>query len=536
MITVTDFVDPEGFVDPEENAISDKAKLAAGLGVGGAGGAWAAGRLARWAFPGLLGRKFKAMGLLNKALISDTGEGLKTMYPRYTAMVRDSGKPVTFYDWMKSEGTRTPETDKVLNQFIDRGGPPDVLAKQMEARGEGQKGRVLSDLAKAMGIPEMSAKQTAEEFAASKASNAKTLYDEAFRNKQPLMDQKIYDLFQKHGPVMEGALENAREAFKYDPSKQIDSQTVKALAGHRADEWKWPLDAENVPPVLHIGEPKNQLQTVITPNIESLDRMKRALWNLQQKRVKEGAGDVGEIAKARRELTSVLDEIGPSEYQAARKQYAGDVALEEAADMGGNLFKQNPDDFRMDYLRMSPDERTALARGFYGHLLNMNDPKFIREVVSGSPNYAKQRDILSAIFPDTTQMQNFLSKLEGEKAILAGNKAGLKPGSAESSFRSTPHVGISAGMIPHGYLFNALPMPPYDPGNLVPKAGAKMIFGEPKFSPGATIQAGEHIPQFNRGWPYGGSGGSGGLGWEVGAPAIGGGLGAASPYLNPFEE
>jgi hypothetical protein len=180
-----------------------------------------------------------------------------------------------------------------------------------------------------------------------------------------------------------------------------------------------------------------------------------------------------------------------------------------------------------------------LARGFYGSLESMNDPKFIREVVSGSPQYAKQRDLLSAIFPDTIQLHSFLNNLEGEQAMRAGQEAFTGSGSPEPEGRSRPHFGISAGsLMPHAYLFDPLHMPPYDPTNAVPKAGQRMAFGAPTMIPGgAQIPSGEPMAQFNRRWPYGASnvpgwtGTPGGWKWEAGLPVTGGALGAAAPYL-----
>jgi len=141
----------------------------------------------------------------------------------------------------------------LLNKSLDESGRPNPIVEEIFKRGEGQRGRVLGDLARALGIPEKSLNQTTEELMKTKQENAKALYDEAFKNKSPLVDSRVYDLFQKHGPIMEGALENAEEAFRYDPSKRIKSQTLI------------PQDLEKVPDYLKVGQPKNGMQRVITP-------------------------------------------------------------------------------------------------------------------------------------------------------------------------------------------------------------------------------------------------------------------------------
>lgn len=518
--------------DSDHPGLANAAK-AAGWGAAGAAGTWGAGRFLRWAFPALAPKR-AFLGALNSALKKDFGgQGLEHHWPEYTRTVRDSGKPLTFADYLASKSLRAPETMSLLNKSLDESGRSNPIVEEIFKRGEGQRGRVLGDLARALGIPEKSLNQTTEELMKTKQGNAKTLYDEAFKNKSPLADSRVYDLFQKHEPIMEGALENAEEAFKYDPSKRIESQTLI------------PQDLEKVPDYLKVGQPKNGMQRVITPNVESLDRMKRALWNLQQKRASEGAGDVGAIIGARRDLTGLLDEIGPPEYQQARRQYAGDTALEEAADLGKNLFKQNPADLKMRLLGMSPDERTALARGFYGSLEGMNDTKFAREVVARNPAYAKHRELLSAVFPDNPSLDQFLKNLQGEEAMHTGQQKLARPGRAADT-GGGPRIGAGAvighGIWPHSWIRDALPLPPYDPTGAVPRGGADMLFGKPDFSSGLTIPGGEPVSQFNRAWPHGArgvpswTGTPGGLGWEVEAPGVVGGLSAGAAGISSYHQ
>jgi len=207
--------------DSDHPGLVNAAK-AAGWGAAGAAGGWGAGRLLRWAFPALAPKR-AFLGALNSALKKDFGgQGLEHHWPEYTRTVRDSGKPLTFADYLASKSLRAPETMSLLNKSLDESGRPNPIVDEIFKRGEGQRARVLGDLARALGIPEKSLNQTTEELMKTKQENAKALYNEAFKNKSPLADSRVYDLFQKHGPIMEGALENAEEAFEKDRITDID--------------------------------------------------------------------------------------------------------------------------------------------------------------------------------------------------------------------------------------------------------------------------------------------------------------------------
>jgi hypothetical protein len=122
--------------------------------------------------------------------------------------------------------------------------------------------------------------------------------------------------------------------------------------------------------------------------------------------------------------------------------------------------------------------------------------------------------------------------------MLAGQKEFVRPGHTAST-GAGPRIGAGAamgrGMSGHGYLFDALPMPPYDPTRAVSREGAGMLFGKPDFTHGLNIPGGADVSQFNQPWHRGG-GPHGGLGWEIGAPGTVGGLTAASAALAPYYE
>lgn len=471
-----------------------------GLKVGtvGAGAASAAGLgwLFRRAFPGVNpSRSF--LRELDNSLKQDFGKGVsvKTEFPQYMREVVQSGKPLTFGDYLASRSgaaqgeTFAPNTLGAINKALNHSGKGADVRSNLVKRITGTQDRVLNDLAGELGVPQKTLAMTQDELEKKAKATAQPLYEKAFADKNPMLNGPILALLQKHEPLMEAALNHADEAFKFDPTKQVESRTGQALAGKRKDRWKYPIEASEIPGFMQLGEPKNGLQRYISPNLETFDRMKRALWSLAEKRGKEGAGDVGAIHGARRELTDLLDQWGPPEYKQARTAWRGSEEMQDAFEMGSGLLKQNPADVRQALVSMTQEQRLNLARGFYGALEDQNTQKFIREIVANPEKYSREREILSAVFPDTSKLDSFLNKLGGESAMTAGSVAyrrgdPLAPsGGIFKGLASRLYGGFGG---PHMYLREHFPLSTEHALNN-PKVGARgssIMFDEPQ--PGLT--------------------------------------------------
>lgn len=432
---------------PAEKSTSEKvgdfATTTGGAAIaGGAAGltALAGIMLGRKMLPGVGAKKlvtknfFKELDAAFKA--SDSKASLPRKFGDYMTFAANADRSdIGFLEWAAAQND--PNVNRLITSTISHSGKAGPLAQDLQFAASDSRGRILKSLATNMAVPPKSLTQTMDELTTAKKTNAAPLYDEAFKDKSPIRDSRLVDLMGRHNLVMDAALEHAKEAFKLDPSKLVESQTMPALSGTRKDAWKFPIPAKDVPDFLHVGEPRNGLQTVIAPNMETLDRMKRALWALRQKRLKDGAGDVGAIDTARRELVDLMDNIGPDAYKKARATFKGDTEMEEAAELGSTLLKAKPSAALDALSKMSPEEREAAARGFYGAIQDEGTSKLLREYVTNPARYPERRNVLSAMFQDPAKLDKFLQDLEAERMV---NEA-----SRFSSFSPTYDTGDRGG-------------------------------------------------------------------------------------------
>lgn len=478
-----------GMEPPQQTSTSKEIAGTIGRGAAVAGGAWGAGRALKWAFPALgnISKPRASLLSIDRALKKDFGnKGLKEMFPEYMGMVYNSGKPLTFADFLALKSERAPHTMQTINTMIDTGGNPNKIATELGARGEKQRGRVMEMLAKELGVPKETLMEGEEALKTKRRDTSKPLYEAAFKDQTPTQDSNLLAMLNK-GAMLD-AIKEGEELARLEGR---GFSTRYASNPTRRDAWKRLLTSD-VPEELFTGPEAGKLREYISPNIEELHNMRESLWNSYSKyKVKEPT-KAGKYLDSWKELTKYMDDPSkvPPAYGQARRQYKADSDVLSAHEMGSELFKQNPQDLNRAMLNMTDDERAGLARGFYGSLMEMNDPKFIREVVGNSPQYAKQRELLGAVFPDKGALNDFLKSLEGEQAMLAGEKAFRKPGSPGSSnnmltdnFKAIVSSGASAAGAPRAGLFSSMHMPPYDPTGSVPARGADILFGRPKGNP-----------------------------------------------------
>lgn len=481
--------------------------LAAAAGAGAGVGLWGAGRLLRWAFPGVSPNRQMLVGLDDSMRQDFGGKGLREMFPEYMRLVRESGKPITFADFVALKTERAPNTTGFINKMVDQGGSPNTIAENLRARGEKQKGRVMDMLASELGIPKETLLQGEGSLTKARSSAAAPLYEAAFQNKGPVAHTGLSDLFDKHTGAMVRALKSAQESA-YLEGRDLDT-IMSREPGHK-QFWRNPVAPGDVNEAMFAGELRNKARPYFQPSVEDLHRMRESLWQMYQqaKRSDSQRPNAGGYLEAWKGLTNFMDTAAPEDYKKARSAYRSGSDLLRAHEMGAELFEQNPEDFRRTFLSMGQDERQALARGLYGSLMEMNDPKFTKEVVANAPAYRKQRELLSAIFPDIGTMDRFLSGLEGERAMYAGERAHRTPGTATSGTRPWVDDARAAMGIAKGSPLTAassLP-PPWDVTKAVPKRGSAMLFEEPaKTSAGWAHPSAEKVHRFNvgpRGWGH----------------------------------
>lgn len=474
---------------PQQQPTSNAAKAAVAVGAAGVGalGAWGATRGIKAMLPWITPTR-SALNRIDTALKADfEGKGIREMYPEYMKLVRESGKPLTLADYVALKSHRTPKTTEVMNEFINQGGKPNVISETLTKRGEGQRERVMDMLAQELGVPKKTLNESLEVLKEQRRTASKPLYDEAFRDTTPTRDTNLLALFEKG--TMTDALKGAEEIARL---RGRDVSTRYAGDPARKNAWRMLLKQE-VPDEMKIGpETAGGLQKYISPNIEELHNVRESLWDLYSSNKRAGdSSKASAYLDSWKSLTDWMDKGAPEAYRKARMQYKADSDVMHAHEIGSELFKQNPDDLRKLMLAMGPDQRTALAQGMYGSLMDMNDPKFVREVISNAPLYRKQRDLLSAVFPNTQGLHNFLTSLEGERAMLAGERRFAGEGSAakrQSDWRERAGVSVplTGSANPKAWMLGLLPRPPYDPLNVVPRRGARILFDEPSATRGVA--------------------------------------------------
>lgn len=328
------YENPRAGVVPDE---PQSGKTGAGYfasGVTGAAGlaaALALRRLGRIMVPGV-GLRPTVLGNvaneLNRGLrAKDSSTNIFKALDAHEKFQQENG-PVNFLQWMALHGNK--DTDRTILEFLSHSGQAKEIGEALGLTRDIDKNALAN------------------------------LYKKAFTDKSPIINGKVLEVLQRHGPAMQAALEDSLESMKYDPRNKIP--IVNVPVGKRKDAWKWEQFRE-VPEMLRFGEPRNGLQKAVVPNIENLDRMKRALWTLAQKRAKAGEGDVGAIHQARVDLTNVLDEIAPSEYRQARTMAQQDFEEQAAQELGEKLGRSNPAYIESVMAGLKPAERRALVQG-----------------------------------------------------------------------------------------------------------------------------------------------------------------------------
>lgn len=400
-----------------------------------------------------LGRKFgirptkEALSSLDSAFKKDFGgKGLKEMWTEYKIRAADVGNTkFTFADHlsqiMDQSGDFAPNTLNIMKKSIGESGRPALIGENLMQRGSAQKSRVLDDLSQHLGVPRETLNETMESLMASRKANAKPLYEAAFKDKSPIRDTNLLSLFGDEIP--RGAMMEAlKQVRKNALAGGKDIETLFAADPSRKNAWNKLLTTD-VPEHMFAGEEWAKQRPYFAPTVRDLHDMRESLWDTYS--IKKRAGDM-KAAKpyldAWSDVTKYLDEKGPAAYKQARQKYKADSDILESAELGSELFKQNPADFKKRLQAMGAEERTALARGFYGQLEQMNDPRFLREVVGKSPAYANQRELLSSIFPDTQSLNAFLKNLDVEGAMLASKRTmGAKSPPSPPDWTS-PHEGL----------------------------------------------------------------------------------------------
>lgn len=415
---------------------------------GGAGAAGAAGALpyvvrgAKALLSPLASQSAKvsreAVERLVKAMQSDGLDPAETLR-RAAQLAQETGKPVTLADVI-GEDIAATNTRKLFEESLRTAeGPTRArLLREVEERASGQRGRILDDLSKNLGTSKVPRSEAFEELARTKADEAGPLYDKAFANKQPILDEKLTQLWER--PAMAAAL---KEVIKDAANKGQPVHTIP-----------WGLDTPPPKALLSGKEFKDGVPEVYAPTIEMLDSVKRKLYDIEQSAFKtsEVSGkpvpteSSRSIADARRKLTQLLDkDLAPAEYQQARKLWGDYSEMEQSFKQGTSIFKNDPAVIAKIVKEASPAERDAFASGIYAHINEMTSKEGLDWAGNNLLRDTRRMAQLKAAFGQGEEAEKSFKQFE--KALRAESAAMRSLRTYPPTGRSMHAAGTSAGEI-----------------------------------------------------------------------------------------
>jgi len=389
-------------------------------------------------------------------------------------------------------------------------------------------------------------------IAARKAS-AQPLYDKAFADTDPIRDRRFFELFE--APAARLALKNA---VRNSENELKPIEVRSAAAPTRKDWWKR-ASISDIPEGLFLDdEEKAGLRRYIAPNLANADKIQQDIYAQMKAAMKTDPKTGYEIhTPASRALDTLhkrfmqtMYDVAPNDfYRQARTAYAGDSKLLGAHQVGAELLKMTPDEARKAVKGMSEAEREALASGFYGSMQDMNQQKFLRELVARPERYPERREVLSTVFRDPARLEQFMANLRGEEGMADSFMAyGNTPPSKDTAPR-LPWMRVSESLNNPAAASFRLSEGLGDlvgwPSQRASRAGTDFAFREPTFFPrsvghpdwgtvrGTPLSTGEIARRAGLWTGAGALGGLGAYGAEEGVSAIP--TGSRDRLLGPLE-
>jgi hypothetical protein len=281
-------------------------------------------------------------------------------------------------------------------------------------------------------------------------NNAKNMYDEAYAI-GPVEDLRIMSV-----------LKNPRFKGFYDKAREIAEAEKLAAKLRGEDTTKFDLTE------LYQLDKEGNIVSVKIPDVRTLDYIKRGIDATIESAYRTGGMSTAE-ANALKELRKVyvnaIDEAtvnpksGISPYQAARKEYAGDMEVIDALRLGRNDFNKLDHEEIMSMMgKMSAAEkeafRTGVIRSTYDQVMKSSGNINAAQRLVGSPeNVAK----FQTLFDSPAQFQLFKAALEREaqlfkqaNRVLGGSATGRRTAQREAFNEGTPVGDVVAGTIAGG--------------------------------------------------------------------------------------
>lgn len=383
-------------------------------------------------------------------------------------------------DVARREGTGLPELARrmgpgqMLPEVAERGGPVQALTREVTATQEPgartlrrtiqeRAGRVPGEVSELLeehtGLAAEDAFRTADELAAARRSNAAPLYEEAFA-KGTVEDPAIQQLIQEK-PSLRAAYQRAQDTA---------AEEGVALA---------PIDA---------------------PDVRTLHMMKEELDDLIRRADRSAeasapsARQTRAMVQTKNELLRRLEGAVP-EYRAARLQYAGDAAVEEAfgaAREGSRrlelrpFLREDPRRIERALSEMTPTEQELYRRGAIDTVLNLSPDRRAKLMLGEDPQVQRK---LRQLFQSDEEFERFRQGLAEPQARQQLGKLAGRAGQAPRGSLVGPSVRERAAEFVSGVAQS--PIAPLRG----PAMALRALTADRGLSPGATSQLGRLLSE-----------------------------------------
>lgn len=316
-----------------------------------------------------------------------------------------------------------PETTEAV---ITKGGAPEIatLEKKLVRTQRGETSRVEQRLKDKLRPGDYYADEDA--ITAQLRNNARNMYDEAYAAGE-INDPRIFKVLEN--PTFKKAFEEAQNISKTEAA-------AAELAGEDAS--KFALREIYVPKEVKPGIFEMELKEV--PDVRTLDYIKRGLDAIIEKGYKgEGmsTAQANALRKLRNQFVAAIDENVPA-YKTARANYAGDMEVKEALNLGKTDFNKMDFEQIQNFMAgASEAEKEAYRTGAMRYLQNnlFDRPNAAGRIV----NSEKMTKKLQALFDSPEEFALVKAALEKEALLyqnasksLTGSRTAIKQEAAKT--------------------------------------------------------------------------------------------------------
>jgi hypothetical protein len=173
------------------------------------------------------------------------------------------------------------------------------------------------------------------------------------------------------------------------------------------------------------GNPTGSVLNNVTPNLRTLDAVKRALDAKITRLFRSGASnEAAPLREMRNALVSRLDDL-VDEYRVARGQYAGDMEIIDAMEAGRNYKNMSAEQLASEFPKLTEGEQRAFQTGVLESIIRpveetSTNRNWAQQII-GSP---AQRERLQTVLPPD-EYNLMRSALEREAAVYGQTRSAL---------------------------------------------------------------------------------------------------------------